>query len=153
MKEIKQGTVFSFAPEGGKLTCGQVIRKNGKSILVVVFENELENFDFSSLDSLKPALLANTFTARFKIGAWKRESELPLYLNNEQMPIYKVNTNEGLKLIDYDGCIIGDLSKDDDKYFYETYISPIRVEKAIESIRSGNIPEEYKKLFFCNYVK
>lgn len=154
MKTLTVGLVFKLAVNSFSFY-GQVLKANGKSILVVVFKGRYEEGQAFSINEVTPLLIANTFSARFKSGDWIPVVVKDIFSEKNVFPTYKIEKPDGTYLVNFTGEVLRKLKpKESNDFFYESHVSPIRLEKAIDAYFNNGIwKEEYDKLLYRNYFK
>jgi len=150
MKKINKGSMFSIKIDN-KFYCGQIIEINKPTIAVIIFLEEIKDKKECDPTKLTPLLISNTFPLKFNTGDWQICCvKKPII---EYKPVYKINKNEELLLVDIKGNKLKKLkSKEADKYLFERYDTPALIEKIIKkSMNEEELTDSEKKLLFSKY--
>lgn len=154
-KRIREGDVFKFRIDEQKYGIGQIIRKHKSAIYIVIFEPCYDNLNSIDLNiaELNPVLIGMTNDAMLKVkGFWEILGNIVVNEEKIIFPNYKVNTVDGLMKTDFEGNIIGKVTKKEESLLlYQKYVTPGVFESAFKAFYKI-IPweERFNSLLYSN---
>ena len=155
LTKVKVGDLFTINAVGTKISIGQVLSVDKRKIYVVVFQKLYDGLEVSSLDLSQipyghPAIVGRTVDVFFRLNRWQVIGNAPVVCSMDLFPNYKIETLEGVFVMNFDRQIIRNATKDEESfYFFYNEYSPAYLVSALKAYH-GELPldSDYLKLTY-----